>query len=359
MTHKTLGILGGGQLGRMSAQAAEKLGIRTVIFTPEPDSPASQIAEETIVADYTNQSALSAFSEKIDVISYEFENIPVETIQYLKTLKPVYPDEHLLEVAQDRVKEKSFLNSIKIDTARWAAPQTPEDIEKTLTEWSAHSCILKTTRFGYDGKGQWRISSASEIETIWIEINNQPIIIEEIVDFDFEISVIVARDKDGHMEFYGPALNAHKNHILYKSTVPAPVSPTLADKALQMTGTLAKSVDLRGVLALELFVTKDGALLANEIAPRTHNSGHWSIDACAVSQFENHVRAVCGLPILPPDRHSDCEMINLIGEDVHHLESYRQDKNACIHLYGKHDVKPGRKMGHVTILKEKNDAYKG
>lgn len=351
MTHKTLGILGGGQLGQMSAQAAEKLGISIVIFTPEENSPASQVATETIVGDYTDREALKEFSEKVDVISYEFENIPVETIRYLKKLKPVYPDESLLEVSQDRIREKSFLKDIGIKTARWSAPQTPEDIRKTLGEWQSNSCILKTTRFGYDGKGQARIQRQSNIDTVWSEFKGQPIIMEETIDFSCEISVIIARDKDGHMECYGPVLNEHKNHILHKSTVPAPLDSALTTQALDMTKTLAEAVHLRGVLALELFVTHDGNLLANEIAPRTHNSGHWSIDSCTVSQFENHVRTVCGLPALPPDCHHACEMVNLIGDDINHLENYKDEVNTHIHLYGKHDVKPGRKMGHITILK--------
>ena len=349
--HTTLGILGGGQLGRMSAQAAKKPGIRTVIYTPEENSPASQVADETVIGQYEDETALTQFSEKVDVISYEFENIPVETVRYLKALKPVYPDEKLLEVSQDRIEEKTFLNSIDIPTAPWAAPKSPKDIESTLAKWNDQSCILKTTRFGYDGKGQARIPSASEIETIWTQFNGAPLIMEGIIDFDCEISVIVARDKDGNMVHYGPMLNDHENHILSKTTVPSNLEASIEEQAVKLTKRLAEKVDLRGVLTLELFVTKGGQLLANEIAPRTHNSGHWSIDACEYSQFENHVRAVCGLPVAEPDRHSNAEMINLIGADIEKASKYEGQSNIFIHDYGKSEVREGRKMGHITTLK--------
>ena len=353
--HKiTLGILGGGQLGRMSALAAANIGIRTVIFTPEKGSPASQVAAKTITADYSDEQALKQFSEMVDVISYEFENIPVDTVEYLTNLKPVYPDKKLLEVAQDRIDEKSFLNSIDIPTARWAAPKSPENALEILREWGAESCIFKTTRFGYDGKGQARYTMDTDIETIWTQFNNAPLIMEEIVDFECEISVIVARDADGNTIHYGPMLNEHKNHILSTTTVPAPLGQKVQDEAVHLTRKLAQELDLRGVLTLELFVTKDGQLLANEIAPRTHNSGHWSIDACAHSQFENHVRAVCALPVVEPTRHSDCIMHNLIGADVFKAKlNYINNPQACYHSYGKAETREGRKMGHVTVLKEK------
>jgi 5-(carboxyamino)imidazole ribonucleotide synthase len=349
-----LGILGGGQLGRMSALAAARLGIKTIIFTPEKDSPASFVSNQTLMAEYSDKSALQDFAGKVDVISYEFENIPLETITYLEKLKAVYPDNRLLEASQDRVTEKSFLNKIGIHTARWHDTQSAQDIKLKLSEWGANSCILKTTRFGYDGKGQARIQTHSDIDAAWTQFQNAPLIMEEIVDFAHEISVIVARDQFGGMETYGPMLNEHKNHILSRTIVPAHLDPALMDQAVAMTKNLAEKLNLRGVLTLEMFVTKDGHLLANEIAPRTHNSGHWSIDACAVSQFENHVRTVCGLPVGAPGRHSDAEMLNLIGDDVLTASKYLTQENACLHLYGKHDIVEGRKMGHVTFLKDKN-----
>ncbi len=347
----TLGILGGGQLGRMSAMAAARLGISCIILTPENDSPAAQVASKTIIADYDDETALKAFAAQCDFITYEFENIPVKIVQYIKKLKPVYPDDNLLEVAQDRIAEKTYLNTINIPTTRWNAPKTPQDIRNTLSEWGAKSAILKTTRFGYDGKGQARISSDSDIDTTWSQFKGQELILEEIVNFDCEISVIIARDSAGKSEIYGPMVNEHKNHILHKTTMPCPLSQDIQDQAKVAITKLADSLNLIGVMTLELFVTKDGQILANEIAPRTHNSGHWTIDACAVSQFENHVRSVCGLPIAAAMRHSDCEMLNLIGDDVDKIDDYLKTPGTCVHLYGKHETREGRKMGHVTILK--------
>lgn len=346
----TLGILGGGQLGRMSALAAARLGIKTVIFTPEKDSPASQTAAETVVADYSDTKALKTFSTKVDVISYEFENIPVKTVQFLKKLKPVYPDETLLEVSQDRIKEKTFLNSIGIPTARWISVRNRKNVDKNLDKWGKQGCIIKTTRFGYDGKGQVLCRSKADLDAAYNKLGNYPLIVEEIIDFRCEISVIAARDKTGRIALYGPMLNTHKNHILDTTKVPAGLPPAITRRALSLAKKLAKKVDLRGVLTLEMFVTRDNRILANEIAPRTHNSGHWTIDGCAVSQFEQHVRTVCGLPVGSAEHHSDALMINLIGQDVQKAEKYLLRKNACVHLYGKHDSKPGRKMGHVTLL---------
>lgn len=353
MSAKILGILGGGQLGRMSAQAAKKLGIQTVILTPEENSPASQVADKTIVAPYDDKDALEEFAAAVDVISYEFENIPTETVNYLKSLKPVYPDERLLEVAQDRIKEKSYLNDIGIPTARWSSVESVEQLNQNLKSWNQAECILKTIRFGYDGKGQWKFGPGNDFNSIRDDAKSIPLIMEEIVPFSCEISIIVARDQFGKTVTYGPALNEHRNHILHSSTVPAGLDTAIEDKARELGIALAEHIELVGVLALELFVTKDGALLANEIAPRTHNSGHWSIDACAHSQFENHVRAVCGLPVEPPGRHSACTMINLIGHDIDDLSQYEADQNAHIHLYGKAEAREGRKMGHVTILHTK------
>ena len=349
---KTLGILGGGQLGQMSAIAAKKLGLKTVIFTPEENSPASLVADETIIGAYEDEDTLSRFAQKVDVISYEFENIPVKTVEYLKTLKPVYPDTALLDVSQDRIKEKSFLNEIGIPTAKWSPAQTVSDVENTLKEWNTAQCIIKTARFGYDGKGQAFITDDDDITQRWNSLNSDHIIIEQVINFKCEISVIIARDLQGNTACFDPGLNEHKNHILHKTTVPAPIPDTLKEQAINMAETLAHKVNLVGVLGLELFVTEDHELLANEIAPRTHNSGHWTIDACECSQFEQHVRAVCGLPLGNPARHANATMINLIGEDITHTNQYKDNPNAHIHNYGKTEIKPGRKMGHVTLLED-------
>jgi 5-(carboxyamino)imidazole ribonucleotide synthase len=351
MKTTTLGILGGGQLGRMSALAAAELGIPVVIFTPEQNAPASQVSTETVTAGYEDRAALAEFAQKVDVITYEFENIPVETVRYLQTLKPVYPDDRLLEVSQDRVREKSYLNSIGIPTARWAEINAAEDVATTLATWKTDRCILKTTRFGYDGKGQSFYKSGDNINETLRKFNGQNLIAEEVVDFRDELSIIIARDAGKQITTYGPMLNRHKNHILDRTVYPAPFEKEVSDQAIDIARRLAEAVELRGVLTIELFLNKDGQILANEIAPRTHNSGHWTIDACAVSQFEQHVRTVCGLPVGPAEAHSGAEMINLIGEDALLAYGYLGQENACLHLYGKQDIKPGRKMGHVTILK--------
>ena len=341
-------------MGRMSALAAARLGIAVHIYTPEENSPASQVSARTFVGSYDDKKKLREFAESVDVVSYEFENIPVDTIRFIQKITPVHPDDRLLEVSQDRIREKQFLNEIGIPTTRFAAIRDVRDVNNFVNETGSSEYILKTARFGYDGKGQVFCRADDDSKAKIKLLNSSNIIIEEPVDFACEISVIIARDKLGQTALYGPMLNEHKNHILAKTAIPAPIPDPLTEKAQEMTRLLADAVDLVGVLALEMFVTKDGRILANEIAPRTHNSGHWTIDACAISQFEQHVRTVCGLPVGLPARHSDAEMINLIGDDVKKLSKYYEMKNACVHLYGKIEAREGRKMGHVTILKERN-----
>jgi 5-(carboxyamino)imidazole ribonucleotide synthase len=352
MNSKTIGILGGGQLGRMSALAAANLGLKVVIFTPEQDSPASHVSAQTIVAGYDNQSALRRFADLVDVVTYEFENIPLETIRYLKSLgKTVYPDEILLEVSQDRIAEKSFLNKIHIDTTRWQKYMGQNSIEAAFSAWNSDQIIIKTTRFGYDGKGQIKLTKGDNISDTLGQLKGE-LILEEIVDFAHEISIICARDIFKNMVTLGPMLNVHKNHILHKTTYPAPISPALIDESIQKIKTLAEEIDLTGILTLELFLTKDGRLLANEIAPRTHNSGHWSMDACLHSQFDLHIRAVAGMPVIDPAPHSQAEMLNLIGNEVALASDYLSNPNAKMHLYGKTETRDGRKMGHINILRK-------
>lgn len=349
---KTLGILGGGQLGRMSAMAAARLGIKTHIFCPEEGCPASLVTPFFTCADYEDKKALEAFAKSVDVITYEFENIPLETVEYLKRFTAVYPDSKLLETSQNRLIEKDFLNSIGILTAPWAPCEKAADISMTLGKWGEPQCIIKTARFGYDGKGQILHRDSDNVDESWAKLNTQEAVIEAVIDFDYEISIVIARDLTGQSVAYPAVKNEHKNHILSKTIAPAPITADMQKEASEMAHRLAEAVDLVGVLALELFVTKDGKLLANEIAPRTHNSGHWTIDACAVSQFENHVRCVCALPVGPTIAHSAAEMINIIGDEVNDLDQYLEMEQAHIHLYGKEEAKPGRKMGHVTILKK-------
>ncbi len=352
-TSKRLGILGGGQLGRMSALAAANLGIRTHIYTPESNGPAEQVACKTTIGNYENINKIKMFCDEVDVVSYEFENIPVETIRFIQKHKPVYPDDRLIEITQHRVREKSFLNDIGIPTAKWAEIKSADDIIPALNAIGAREAILKTTRFGYDGKGQLKYKLGDDIYETWAKLGATELICEDIVPFSCEISAIIARDRLGQMAFYGPVQNEHRNHILSRTIVPAQIPERTAAHARKLCELLAEAVDLTGVLALEMFLCPDGRLLANEIAPRTHNSGHWTINACACSQFEQHVRTVCGLPIGVPARHSDAVMLNVLGEDLPYVAPFYEAKNACIHFYGKQESRTGRKMGHVTILKER------
>ncbi len=347
---KTLGILGGGQLGRMSAMAAARLGIRVHTYAPEQNAPAFEVSHEITCAPYEDIISLENFAKSVDVISYEFENIPIDTVRTLQRYATVWPDDALLSIAQNRLAEKRYLNEIGIETAPWAPVLSAADIDTALTQWQSDAIILKTTRFGYDGKGQLKHKAGDKSADSWQKLGANELIAEGIIDFDYEISVVIARDQFGGTAVYPAVLNEHKDHILSKTIAPAPIPQALQEKAQDMARTLADKVGLVGVLALELFVAKDGRILANEIAPRTHNSGHWTIDACAVSQFENHVRTVCGLPVGSPDPHSPAIMINLIGDDVKDVPGYLATPNACVHLYGKDEAKPGRKMGHVTIL---------
>lgn len=349
----TLGILGGGQLGRMSALAAARLGIKTHIYCPEEGCPASLVTDRFSQGDYEDYNKLRAFAETVDVISYEFENIPLETVTFLSSLKPVYPDYKLLEVSQNRLKEKKFLNDIGIETAPWAPAYQAGDIDAVLRQWATPECIVKTTRFGYDGKGQVKHSITSDSQETWSKLQSNEAIIEAIIDFAYEASVIVARDVSGQIETFPAVINEHHNHILSRTISPAPIPDPLQADMQAMAVRIAQAVSLVGVLAVELFVTKDNRILANEIAPRTHNSGHWTMDACTVSQFEQHVRAVCGLPLAKPIQHTDVEMINLIGDDIEKLPEYYVMEGACVHLYGKTEARPGRKMGHVNLLKVK------
>lgn len=350
-TIKKLGILGDGQLGRMSAMAAKTLGIETVIYGQDKNSPAGQIADDFVEGAYEDQKQLAVFCDKIDVCSYEFENIPVDTVRFIAGRHDVWPDSKLLEICQHRVSEKQFLNDAGIETAGFTAIARVSDIPELDLDTRSTDMILKTCRFGYDGKGQIFVGKDDNLTDKAKTLNSDDLILEECVDFQCEISVIVARDIHGNIVTYDPPLNDHRNHILHSSTVPAPLDQAILDKAQAMGRTLAEKVGLVGVLGLELFVTKNGRVLANEIAPRTHNSGHWTMDACKVSQFENHVRAVCGMDVLDPQRHSDVTMINLIGDDINNLTRYENNPNAHIHLYGKAEARAGRKMGHVNIIK--------
>jgi 5-(carboxyamino)imidazole ribonucleotide synthase len=356
----TLGILGGGQLGRMLALAAARLGYRTHVFCPEADNPASQVCAEATFADYGDDAALARFAASVDAVTYEFENVPAATAAFLEGRTRVRPGWRVLEVAQDRLKEKKFFALIGLVTADWRPVNSLPELERAVADLGG-PCVLKTARLGYDGKGQAKIRSADDVPAAWAAIGGATArphadggafaVVERLVDFAREISVIVARGADGTVHAFEPAENVHANHILDTSTVPARVAPATVAAAMDAAMRAARAFDLVGLLALEFFVGRDGAVLGNELAPRPHNSGHWTMDACQIDQFEQLVRAVMGLPLRPPLRFADVTMKNLIGDDVLRLDAALADPNAQVHLYGKREARPGRKMGHVNRLR--------
>lgn len=350
----TIGIIGGGQLGRMAALAAARLGYRVHVFTPEADSPTEQVAAAATVAAYDDLAALEAFARAVDVVTFEFENIPAQSVRLLTSLVPVRPSWKVLEVAQDRIHEKRFFNDIGIATAPWAEVNSEADLRDALQR-IGRPAVLKTTRLGYDGKGQVKIGPATDLAQAWAGMAGAPAVLEGFIDFAGEISVIVARGLDGQCVAFDPAWNVHTNHILDTTTVPAPVSAPLAQRAVQVAVDAAEALDLIGLLAVEMFVTKAGDVLVNEMAPRPHNSGHWTMDACVTDQFEQFIRAVCGLPPGSTERHSDAVMTNLIGSDVERWLDFLKEPGAKLHLYGKAEARSGRKMGHVTRLSPRRD----
>jgi 5-(carboxyamino)imidazole ribonucleotide synthase len=347
-----IGIMGGGQLGRMTAIAAARLGYACHIFTPERGGPASLVAAATTVADYDDKRALARFADAVDVVTFEFENIPHESLTLLEARVPVRPGVKALEISQDRLIEKDFLRGIGVPVTDYRAIHGAAELTDAY-ETFGRNAILKTTRFGYDGKGQVRLSAKTKPRDAWRKLGAKIAILEKRVDFACEISVVIARGLDGKSVHFTPVENRHRHGILDTTMAPARVSATVARQAIAMAKRTAEALDLVGVLAVEMFVTRQGKVLANEIAPRPHNSGHWTIDACQSSQFEQHVRAVCGLPLGSPERHHDALMKNLIGRDVLRWKTLVRDRDAKLHLYGKREARPGRKMGHVTWLKPK------
>ena len=345
-----IGIIGGGQLGRMLAMAAARLGFRTIILEPQEDCPAEQVASSHIAADYDNAEALETLAALCDVITYEFENVPIEAAQTLARQKPVFPPPRALEVAQDRLDEKAFLNGCGIATAEFVAVDSQEQVQRALESFGG-SGVLKTRRMGYDGKGQ-RLFTGPEDDPAgaFAGLGKVPLILEQRIDFDSEISIIAARGLDGTVVSYEPARNEHQGGILRRSTVPSDAPAAALQSARKAADAVLRSLDYVGVIGIEFFVLKDGSLLANELAPRVHNSGHWTEAVCTVSQFEQHVRAICGLPLAATRRHFDCRMDNLIGSDIDTVDAILKEPNAVLQLYGKKAARPGRKMGHVTRL---------
>jgi len=355
-----IGILGGGQLGRMLSLAAARLGISTHIYCPENAAPASAVAAFTTIGSYTDAAALERFGGAVGVVTYEFENVPAQTVDILERAGvTVAPGAKALAVAQDRLVEKQFIRSLGANTAPFDAVNSAGELAAAL-ERLGHPAILKTRRLGYDGKGQTLIRAERRpdaermwreaTEKAWSEVGAQPSILEALVDFDFEISVIGARGRDGAMALYDPPHNEHGAGILRRSTVPSPApSATVAD-AFAITQKMLEALDYVGVIGVEFFVLKNGGLIVNEFAPRVHNSGHWTTDACAISQFEQHIRAVAGWPLGSTARHSDAVMENLIGDEINSWETHARRAGTCVHLYGKRDGAPGRKMGHISRI---------
>ena len=343
----TIGILGGGQLGRMLALAAARLGFKCHIFAPSPDSPAFDVVHRVTCADYSDTEALDRFASDVDVVTYEFENVPAETATFLSARVPVLPDPQVLATTQDRLAEKRFIARLGIRTATFADVDAPAGLSAALDRVGLPA-VLKTRRFGYDGKGQVTIRNGIDPGKAWREVGGQPCILEAFVPFEREVSVVAARSHDGTIESFDVTENEHRDHILKVSRAPAALPESSAQEARCIAQTIAQAFGYVGVLAVEMFVLRDGGVLVNEIAPRVHNSGHWTIDGASVSQFEQHIRAVAGWPLAKPIRRGRVEMTNLIGSEIESYRDWLTVPGAAVHLYGKTAVRPGRKMGHVT-----------
>lgn len=342
----TIGILGGGQLGRMTAMAAARLGYRVHVFTPEADSPCAQVCAAATVAAYDDHAALAAFSAAVDVVTLEFENVPLDTARFLAARRPFHPAPDVLAVTQVRTAEKGEVNKLGIGTAPWRAVTNAIELDAALAELG-RPAVLKTNRLGYDGKGQAKIAPTDDARAVWARLNSDDAILEGFIDFTREISVVLARGIDGRIAAYPAVENRHRDHILSETLAPAAIPPALAAEAERMACGIAADLNYVGVLAVEMFETRDSTLLVNELAPRPHNSGHWTIEGAATSQFEQLVRAICGLPLGPVDTRRS-RMLNLIGDDAQRWADYAADPKAHLHLYGKAEIRPGRKMGHVT-----------
>ncbi len=344
----TIGILGGGQLGRMLAVAAARLGYKTHIFEPSVNPPAADVAHALTTAGYDDLDALRSFARSVDVITYEFENIPTAALDALEALRPIRPNRKALAISQDRIQEKEFLTGLGLACAPYAAVQSLSDLQAALARIGTPA-ILKTTRLGYDGKGQARIMAPDEASSAHAAMGGAASVLEGFIDFSHEVSVIAARGLDGSVACYDPGENVHRGGILHSTTLPAKLTPSQRSDAVLLAARILTTLDYVGVMGVELFVTPKG-LIVNEIAPRVHNSGHWTQNGCAVDQFEQHIRAVAGLPLGDGGRHSDVVMENLIGDDIDRLPALLKERDTAIHLYGKAEARPGRKMGHVNRI---------
>lgn len=349
----TVGILGGGQLGRMLALAAARLGLRCHVYSPDPESPAFDVVQRATCAEYADVAALEQFAADVDVVTYEFENVPSATAMILAARRPVLPNPAVLEITQDRLAEKDFVRKLGIGTADYAAVSSVETLRAAIATLGLPA-VLKTRRFGYDGKGQSIIRDANSLEAVWNELGTNSAILEKFIPFEREVSVVAARAADGHVECFDVTENEHRDHILKTSRVPAAIPAAVAGRAIEVATRIATAFDYIGVLAVEMFVVPGAAgpdLLVNEIAPRVHNSGHWTLDGASVSQFEQHIRAIAGWPLAPAFRHGEVTMTNLIGSDVNDYAAFLAQPGTTVHLYGKGVARDGRKMGHVTEVK--------
>ncbi len=345
----TLGILGGGQLGRMLALAAAPLGYRCHIFSPEANGSAAQVAAAETVADYGDAAALDSFAAAVDVATVEFENVPAEALERLAARVPVRPGARSLRIAQNRVAEKDFVRRLGLETTAYAALESAAGAA-AADRAVGRPALLKTQTMGYDGKGQVPLAPGDDLVKAWDALGRRPAILEALVPFRCEVSVVAVRGAEGGVACFDPVENRHAGGILDVTLAPADLAPDIAAAARGAAADIARHLDHVGALAVELFVVGDGRLLVNEIAPRVHNSGHWTIEGCETSQFAQHVRAVCGLPLGSPARRANAAMKNLIGRDAERWPALAAARGACLHLYGKAEARPGRKMGHVTWL---------
>jgi 5-(carboxyamino)imidazole ribonucleotide synthase len=348
-TGATIGILGGGQLGRMLSVAAARLGLRTHIYEPGSNPPAADVAHAVTTAPYDDVAALTAFAHSVDLVTFEFENIPTEALDIIEAITPIHPNRRALGTSQDRLVEKEFLRSIGLTVAPFADVTDAASLDAAIATVGTPA-ILKTRRFGYDGKGQARLKSPDDATEALADMADAPAVLEGFVDFSIEISIIAARNPQGQIACYDPGQNVHREGILHTTTVPAKLPASLRTDAVLLAAKILNTLDYVGVMGVELFVTPQG-LIVNEIAPRVHNSGHWTQNGCAVDQFEQHIRAIAGWPLGDGGRHSDVVMENLIGADVDKVPALAKEPNCAIHLYGKVETKPGRKMGHVNRIK--------
>jgi 5-(carboxyamino)imidazole ribonucleotide synthase len=347
----TIGILGGGQLGRMLAEAASRLGFDVAVLEREADSPAGRVCARLIVAGYDDADGLKALAEAADVVTFEFENVPAASVAQLAAFgAPVAPGARALAVAQDRVKEKTFLNAHGAPTVAFAAAATPEEAAEAVAHIGVPS-LMKTRREGYDGKGQRWVRHAQEAAQVFADLGGVPVIVEAPAAFVRELSVIAARGRDGAVSVYPLGENHHENGVLRRTLAPAQVNAATTAEAERIAGRILEGLDYVGVIGVELFELEDGTLLVNEIAPRVHNTGHWTQDGCAVDQFEQHIRAVAGWPLGPTHAIARVEMWNLLGEEAHDWPTLAAEPETRVHLYGKRAAKPGRKMGHVNRVR--------